>query len=85
MLLFLKSGQMMVTKVGAKTFVGKNIIHVSVFKKKDKRTIYNYIYKDGKGGSSYIKRFSVTSITRDKLYDLANGKPQTSVIFFCKP
>ena len=81
-IVFTKSGQMMVTKVGTKTFVGKNIIHVSVFKKKDKRTIYNYIYKDGKGGSSYIKRFSVTSITRDKLYDLANGKPQTSVLYF---
>ena len=81
-IVFTKSGQMMVTKVGAKTFVGKNIIHVSVFKKKDKRTIYNYIYKDGKGGSSYIKRFSVTSITRDKLYDLTNGKPQTIVLYF---
>ena len=81
-IVFTKSGQMMVTKVGAKTFVGKNIIYVSVFKKKDKRTIYNYIYKDGKGGSSYIKRFSVTSITRDKLYDLTNGKPQTSVLYF---
>jgi topoisomerase-4 subunit A len=81
-IVFTKSGQMMVTKVGAKTFVGKNIIYVSVFKKKDKRTIYNYIYKDGKGGSSFIKRFSVTSITRDKLYDLTNGKPQTSVLYF---
>ena len=81
-IVFTKSGQMMVSKVGAKTFVGKNIIHVSVFKKKDKRTIYNYIYKDGKGGSSYIKRFSVTSITRDKLYDLTNGKSQTSVLYF---
>ena len=81
-IVFTKSGQMMVTKVGAKTFVGKNIIHVSVFKKKDKRTIYNYIYKDGKGGYSYIKRFSVTSITRDKLYDLTNGKSQTSVLYF---
>ena len=81
-IVFTKSGQMMVTKVGAKTFVGKNIIHVSVFKKKDNRTVYNYIYKDGKGGSSYIKRFSVTSITRDKLYDLTNGKPQTSVLYF---
>ena len=81
-IVFTKSGQMMVTKVGAKTFVGKNIIHVSVFKKKDNRTVYNYIYKDGKGGSSYIKRFSVTSITRDKLYDLTNGKSQTSVLYF---
>ena len=81
-IVFTKSGQMMVSKVGAKTFVGKNIIHVSVFKKKDKRTIYNYIYKDGKGGSSYIKRFSVTSITRDKLYDLTNGKSQSSVLYF---
>jgi len=64
----------MVTKVGTKTFIGKDIIHVAVFKKKDKRTIYNMIYRDGKSGPSYIKRFAVTSITRDKDYDLTNGR-----------
>jgi topoisomerase-4 subunit A len=72
----------MVTKVDTKTFVGKNIIHVSVFKKKDTRTIYNMIYKDGKGGASYIKRFAVTSITRDREYDLTKGKLQTNVLYF---
>ncbi|MEO0525981.1 MAG: DNA gyrase/topoisomerase IV subunit A [Bacteroidota bacterium] len=81
-IVFTKNAKMMVTKVDSKTFVGKHIIHVAVFKKKDARTIYNMIYKDGKGGASYIKRFSVTSITRDKLYDLANGKPLTDVYYF---
>ncbi|MDP5230759.1 MAG: DNA gyrase/topoisomerase IV subunit A [Cellulophaga sp.] len=77
-----KSGEMMITKVDAKTFVGKNIIHVAVFKKKDKRTIYNIIYKDGKNGPSYIKRFNVTSITRDKMYDLTNGNPNSDILYF---
>ena len=81
-IVFTKAGKMMVTKVDTKTFVGKNIIHVSVFKKKDTRTIYNMIYKDGKGGASYIKRFAVTSITRDREYDLTKGKPQTNVLYF---
>ncbi len=77
-----KDGKMMVTKVDSKTFVGKNIIHVAVFKKKDKRTTFNMVYKDGKGGPSYIKRFNVTSITRDKVYDLTNGKPSSIVLYF---
>lgn len=81
-IVFTKAGKMMVSKVDTKTFVGKNIIHVSVFKKKDTRTIYNMIYKDGKGGASYIKRFAVTSITRDREYDLTKGKPQTNVLYF---
>ena len=81
-IVFTKAGKMMVTKVDTKTFVGKNIVHLAVFKKKDNRTVYNMIYKNGKGGASYIKRFSVTSITRDKLYDLTNGKPQTSLLYF---
>ncbi|MEJ1222007.1 DNA gyrase/topoisomerase IV subunit A [Sediminicola sp. 1XM1-17] len=79
---FTKDGKMMVTKVDAKTFIGKNIVHVAVFKKKDKRTIYNMIYKDGKGGPSYIKRFNVTSITRDKIYDLTNGKANSEMLYF---
>ncbi len=79
---FTKEGKMMVFKVDSKTFVGKNIIHVAVFKKKDKRTIYNMIYKDGRGGATYIKRFAVTSITRDKMYDLTNGKAGTDVLYF---
>ena len=81
-IVFTKSGTMMVTKVDTKTFIGKNILHVAVFKKKDARTIYNMIYKDGKGGPTFIKRFAVTSITRDKAYDLTKGKPQTNVLYF---
>ena len=81
-IVFTADGKMMVTKVESKTFVGKNIIHVAVFKKKDKRTIYNMIYQDGKGGTSYIKRFAVTGVTRDKHYDLTNGNPQSKVHYF---
>jgi topoisomerase-4 subunit A len=81
-IVFTNDGKMMVTKVDAKTFVGKNIIHVAVFKKKDKRTIYNMIYRDGKGGPSYVKRFAVTSITRDREYDLTNGTKGSSLWYF---
>ena len=81
-IVFTADGKMMVTKVESKTFVGKNIIHVAVFKKKDKRTIYNMIYQDGKGGTSYIKRFAVTGVTRDKHYGLTNGSPQSKVHYF---
>ena len=81
-IVFTADGKMMVTKVESKTFVGKNIIHVAVFKKKDKRTIYNMIYQDGRGGTSYIKRFAVTGVTRDKHYDLTNGSPQSKVHYF---
>lgn len=81
-IVFTKKGEMMVTKVDSKTFIGKNIIHVSVFKKKDSRTTYNMIYKDGKGGPSYIKRFNVTGVTRDKMYQLAGGKPSAEALYF---
>ena len=81
-IVFTKEGKMVVTKVDAKTFIGKDIIHVAVFKKKDKRTIYNLIYRDGSGGSTYIKRFNVTSMTRDREYDLANGKKGSTVLYF---
>lgn len=79
---FTREGKMMVTKVDAKTFIGKDIIHVAVFKKKDRRTIYNLIYKDGKGGASYIKRFAVTSITRDREYDVTQGKKASEIVYF---
>ena len=72
----------MITKVGTKTFVGKGIIHLAVFKKKDKRTIYNLIYKDGPRGATYVKRFSVTGTTRDKEYDLTNGSKGSKVLYF---
>ncbi|MEM9362513.1 MAG: DNA gyrase/topoisomerase IV subunit A [Bacteroidota bacterium] len=81
-IVFTKKGEMMVTKVDAKTFVGKNIIHVGVFKKKDSRTTYNMVYKEGKGGSSYIKRFNVTGVTRDKIYQLAGTKASADVLYF---
>ncbi|WP_417556806.1 DNA gyrase/topoisomerase IV subunit A [Mesoflavibacter zeaxanthinifaciens] len=81
-IVFTAEGKMMVTKVDSKTFIGKNIIHVAVFKKKDKRTIYNMIYRDGSKGPSYIKRFAVTSMTRDKEYDLTNGNKSSKVWYF---
>ncbi|MBD0849398.1 DNA gyrase/topoisomerase IV subunit A [Maribacter arenosus] len=81
-IVFTKDGKAMVTKVDSKTFIGKNIIHVAVFKKKDKRTTYNMIYRDGKGGPTYIKRFNVTSVTRDRLYDLTPGKANSLVYYF---
>ena len=81
-IVFTQDGKLMITKVDSKTFVGKDIIHVAVFKKKDKRTIYNMIYKDGKGGASYIKRFAVTGVTRDREYDLTNGKAGSDVWYF---
>ena len=79
---FTEDGKMMVTKVESKKFISKNIKHVAVFKKKDKRTVYNMIYRDGKGGTSYIKRFSVTGVTRDKVYDLSNGKEDSKLLYF---
>lgn len=85
-IVFLRDGSMMVTKVDVKTFVGKDIIHVSVFDKNDKRTIYNMIYRDGKSGPSYVKRFNVSGITRDKAYDLTQEKPGSQVLYFsCNP
>jgi len=81
-IVFTKEGKMMVTKVDSKTFIGKDIIHVAVFKKKDKRTIYNMIYRDGKGGPSYIKRFAVTAVTRDREYDLTNGNKNSIGLYF---
>lgn len=81
-IVFRKDGIMMVTKVDAKTFVGKGIIHVAVWNRNDKRTIYNLIYRDGKNGSSFQKRFSVTSITRDREYDLTNGTKGSEILYF---
>ncbi len=77
-----KDGKMMVSKVADKKFFGKDIIYVNVFKKKDKRTIYNIIYRDGKRGPSYMKRFYVSGITRDKEYDLSSGNPGSEILYF---
>lgn len=81
-IVFTQDGTMMVTKVDSKTFIGKGIIHVAVFKKKDKRTIYNMIYKDGPRGATYVKRFAVTSVTRDKEYDMTAGTKGSKVLYF---
>ncbi|CAM1367218.1 DNA topoisomerase IV [Tenacibaculum litoreum] len=81
-IVFRDNGSMVVTKVDSKTFVGKGIIHVAIFKKKDKRTVYNMIYRDGAKGPSYMKRFNVTSVTRDKEYNLANGDSKSKVLYF---
>lgn len=85
-IVFLRDGKMMITKVDAKTFVGKDIIHIAIFDKSDKRTIYNMIYRDGKSGPSYIKRFNVSGVTRDKAYDLTSETAGSQVLYFsCNP
>ena len=81
-IIFKADGKMLITKVDSKTFVGKNIINVAVFKKKDNRTVYNMIYKDGKTGITFMKRFSVTGVTRDKEYDLTAGNKDSKVLYF---
>jgi topoisomerase IV subunit A len=81
-IVFLRDGKMMVTKVDDKKFVGKDIIHIAVFDKNDKRTIYNMIYRDGKNGSTFIKRFNVSGVTRDKAYDLTQEKAGSQVLYF---
>lgn len=79
---FTKSGKMKVVKVADKVFIGKDILHVAVFKKNDDRTTYNMIYTDGKTGVSYAKRFNVTGVTRDKEYDLTKGTDKSRVHYF---
>jgi len=81
-IVFRGDGRFLVTKVQDKVFVGKEIIHVAVFKKNDERTVYNMIYKDGQSGVSFIKRFSVVGVTRDKEYDLTKGTKGTKVLYF---
>ena len=81
-IVFTQSGIMQVVKVDSKVFIEKNIIHTDIFKRKDSRTIYNMIYRDGKNGTCFVKRFSVTGVTRDKPYDLTQGKPNSELIYF---
>jgi topoisomerase-4 subunit A len=81
-IVFFNTGKMMITKVADKKFVGKDIVHAAVWKKGDKRTIYHVIYRDGKQGSSFMKRFFVNSITRDKEYDLTNSKKGSEMLYF---
>jgi topoisomerase-4 subunit A len=81
-IIFRSDGVMMITKVDSKKFVGKDIVHVGVWKKGDKRTIYNMIYQDGTKGSAFVKRFPVNSITRDKEYDLTAGNKGSKLLYF---
>jgi topoisomerase IV subunit A len=81
-IVFRADGRCIITKVQDKVFVGKEIIHAAVFKKNDERTVYNLIYKDGQSGTSYIKRFSVVGVTRDKEYDLTKGTKGSRVLYF---
>ena len=85
-IVFYRDGKYKVVKVAEKIFVGKNVLHVQVFKKNDTRTIYNVVYRDGKRGSYMIKRFNVTSLARDKEYDLTQGTPGSRIVYFiCNP
>ncbi|MGK6351548.1 DNA gyrase/topoisomerase IV subunit A [Parapedobacter sp. DT-150] len=81
-IVFRADGKCLVSKVQDKVFVGKDIIHVAVFKKNDDRTVYNLIYRDGKSGMAYVKRFSVVGVTRDKEYDLTKGEKGSKVVYF---
>ncbi|MFN8287890.1 MAG: DNA gyrase/topoisomerase IV subunit A [Chitinophagales bacterium] len=79
---FNRAGKMMVVRIGDKKFVGKDIIHVAVWKKNDERTAYNMAYYDGGSKRAFVKRFNVTGITRDKEYDLTQGAPGSKVLYF---
>ena len=81
-IVFLRSGVYFITKVSEKSFVGKDIIHVARWVRGDERTIYNAVYRDGKEGTAFIKRFAVTSVIRDREYDLTRGKPDSKVLYF---
>ena len=81
-IIFYKDGRYKVVKVSDKMFVGKNVLYVNVFRRNDTRTIYNVVYRDGKDGLHYIKRFAVTGVTRDKEYDVTQGKPGSRIVHF---
>ncbi len=81
-IIFYRDGKYKIIRVAEKVFTGKNILHVAVFKKNDKRTTYNVVYRDGRQGFYFIKRFNVTGITRDKEYDLTQGTPGSRVLYF---
>ena len=81
-IIFFRDGKYIITPVADKKFVGKNILYANIFKKNDKRTIYNVCYRDGKEGTSYIKRFAVTSVVRDREYDVTQGTPDSRITYF---
>ena len=82
LIVFHKDGKYKVVKVAEKLFVGTDILHIAVFQRGDERTVYNVVYRDGKKGPYYMKRFSVTGVARDKEYDLTQGKPGSKVMYF---
>ena len=81
-IIFYKDGRFKVVKVAEKLYVGKNVLYLNVFKRNDERTIYNVLYQDGRGGAIYMKRFAVTGVTRDKEYNLTQGKPGSKIMWF---
>lgn len=81
-IIFYKDGKYKIVRISDKLFVGKNILYVNIFKKNDKRTIYNVIYRDGKEGFHYIKRFNITSVIRDREYDITQGNPSSKIVYF---
>ena len=81
-IVFRRDGSYFVTKVSEKAFIGKNPIHVAIFEKNDNRTIYNLVYRDGKAGATYMKRFSVTGVTRDKEYNMTMGTDGSRILYF---
>lgn len=81
-IVFLRSGKYVISKVSSKAFVGKDIFFAGIFKRNDDRTIYNAIYQDGKDGTAYIKRFAVTGVTRDREYDVTKGTPGSKLLYF---
>lgn len=81
-IIFFRDGRYLITPVADKKFIGKNILYANVFKKNDKRTIYNVVYRDGKEGTCYIKRFAVTNVVRDREYDVTQGTPDSRIMYF---
>lgn len=81
-IIFYRDGKYKIVRVPEKMFIGKNVLYVNIFKKNDKRTIYNVVYRDGKEGHHYIKRFAVTAMTRDKEYDVTQGTPGSRIVYF---
>ena len=81
-IIFYKDGRFKVIRVADKIYVGKNVLYLNVFKRNDERTIYNVLYQDGRGGITYMKRFAVTGVTRDKEYNVTQGKPGSRIVWF---
>ena len=81
-IIFYRDGRYIITPVADKKFVGKNILYINIFKRNDKRTIYNVVYRDGKNGTCYIKRFFVTNVIRDREYDVTQGTPESRIMYF---